>query len=111
MLSEGFLLLSFLRLSFFSPFLCSFPYDLNYFETWSCVSRVRKVGGKPSEAKKKVEQKDEECKVNGIMAFLLPPRMSQADAKTLSSDEETMSLGGWGGAEMLPEPNPPPYRS
>jgi len=26
------------------------------------------------------------------------PRVSQADAKTVSSDEETMSLGGWWGA-------------
>jgi hypothetical protein len=30
------------------------------------------------------------------------PRVSKADAKTLSSDEETMSLGGGGGGYVTP---------
>ena len=38
------------------------------------------------------------------------PRVSKADAKTLSSDEETMSLGGGGGGNVTPtQPTPPPY--
>jgi hypothetical protein len=82
------------------PFLYSFPYDVNYFESWSYVSGVHKVRSKPSEEKKKKLDK-KKWGMQSQFHYSLPDLPCCRQAQRLCRKMREPCLKGWG---ILPNP-------